>query len=223
MTGMVPSMRSFPRIIIFAGPDGAGKTTLAQWLAAALRERGYPCRYVWLRFSHLFSLPLLAYGRLTGLTRLVRIGDRTHKMWEFHRSPLVSWLFPWTAMADVFLGGLWRLRLPAMRGQVLVCDRYASDVLVDVMLATGNMHLGDHLAGRLILRAAPSQSITFVINASPEVIRQRRPELVGDTYLEQKCSLYRAITSQAGGINIENDGSIDEAIRQINEHLVDWS
>jgi thymidylate kinase len=208
-----------PRIVIFAGPDGAGKTSLALWLAQSLRDRGYPTRYVWLRFSHLFSLPILAYSRLTGLTRPVRIGGRTHRIWEFYRSPLVSMLFPWTVLLDMFVSGLINLRLPAALGQTVVCDRYSCDGLVDLMIATRNQRLAGQLVGRLILSLTPRSARTFIVDAEPDVIRQRRPELVDDRQLEMKCDLYRTIAARAGARIIENDGSIESAQDEIMNSL----
>ena len=56
------------RLICLIGPDGTGKTTQAKALIDEFKKEGVICQYRWMRFLHFFSLPILAWARIAGLS-----------------------------------------------------------------------------------------------------------------------------------------------------------
>src|SRR3990170_7458202 len=142
---------SLPTFIYLAGADGTGKTTHAMAIADELARRGAHVRYLWFRWPHVLSLPLLAYCRLRGLTRYHVVDGVRYGGWQFYRSRMVSGLFPWLWLVDTALASLATVYFPRWLGRIVVCDRFAYDALVDLMLAVNNERLLDSFVGRAFL------------------------------------------------------------------------
>ena len=56
--------RQVPKIICLSGVDGSGKTTLSKMLANELHKKGFNVSYVWMRYNHYLTKPLLGFCRL---------------------------------------------------------------------------------------------------------------------------------------------------------------
>ena len=84
---------NIPDLIYVMGIDGSGKSTVSEYLADELREKGYDVDVVWLRFNHVITKPLLGFCRLIGLTRYetcdgIRVGYH-----DFYKSSVISFFF----------------------------------------------------------------------------------------------------------------------------------
>lgn len=181
-----------PRTVYLCGIDGIGKTTQARLLVETLKTRGIPARYVWLRFPQFVSLPVLALSRALGVTRYETIAGRRMGGWEFHRARWLAWLLLWTQVVDAWLFRLLRVDLPKRRGMMVILDRFALDIVVDIAAAARDPSLLDTLQVRLLIRLLPD-GITVMLDAEPARIRRRRGDLTLDASLEQRSLLYRRL------------------------------
>jgi len=90
-------------MVYITGCDGSGKTTQAALLIARLAaEERKPLR-LWLRFPFRFSLILLLYARLRGLSWSETHGPVRHGYWNFQSDPLMRRLFPAVLWLDAAL------------------------------------------------------------------------------------------------------------------------
>jgi len=199
-----------PRFVYLTGCDGAGKTTQANLLRERLQAMGVPARQLWLRFPFFFSLPLLAYARLRGLSWYEQEGDVRHGYWDFRRSLLVRLLLPWTLLADAAMAGLFKIYLPLWRGETVVCERFVLDMLVDLMVAFGKDDLASHRPGKLYLRLLPRNTRGFILDSDAAILRQRRPDLIADRNLEAKLTGFRQIANHTAFPLLSNSMSINE-------------
>lgn len=165
--------RSF--LVSFSGMDGSGKSTQIELMCKALTEAGFSLSQFafwdhvvafpkWrAKFSHTF---LKSEGGVGAPGKPVQRNDKNNRAWY-----LILARYP------LFLLDALRLRWTVNRAltnsaQVVVFDRYIYD-----QLAT--LPLGSLLArgyARLVLSFVPKPDVAYVLDAEPEVARQRKPE-----------------------------------------------
>jgi len=188
------------------GVDGIGKTTQVNRLERRLaNERTHR---VWLRFPFVISLPLLVYARFFGFTRYevfdgVRVGA-----WEFHRSALLRTLFPITQYLDTVLLSIGKVWVPLLLGRTMLFERYALDVMVDMMVATGRPALHRGLLGYLFTRLIPRHTVVVILDAPVKQLRSRRPDLKHDRLMEARAQAYAVISRHLDCTVIRADATI---------------
>ena len=124
------TLSELPRCIHLAGVDGTGKTTQGKEILTFLQSRGIQPRYAWLRFPRFFSIPFLIYARMRRFSYREVVKGNEHGYWEFDRSWLMFWVFPWVLWFDAFLLALFRVYIPIWTGSTVLCDRFTVDTLV---------------------------------------------------------------------------------------------
>lgn len=209
-----------PRFIYITGCDGTGKSTQARLLTEQLRLLGVKARPLWLRFPFFFSLPLLAYARLRGLSWYEEAGGAVrHGYWDFRRSWLMKTVFPWLLLLDAALAALWKVYLPLWAGRTLVCERFVLDMLVDLALAVGDDRFYARLPGKLFPRLLPAKARTLALDLDPPAIRARRPDLASDRLLPQRLAAFRALAAGCGLPLISSRPPVEQVNAQIWQRL----
>ena len=195
-----------PVAIYLTGADGVGKTTQADRLQARLHTvDSRAVRRVWLRFPVLLSAPLLAYARLAGMTRYERVAGQRVGEWRFAGSKVMTTLFPWAQWLDTMALSLPRVWWPLVRGNRLLIERHAIDVLVDLMTALDDPTLPERPVGRRLLALVPRNTRVMILDAPYETLRTRRVELRADPMLEARALAFRALAAQRGHAVINAD------------------
>jgi thymidylate kinase len=172
--------REWPRCIHLAGADGTGKTTQAEAIVALLEQQGIPVRQVWLRFPRFFCIPFLIYARLCGYSSREVVDGYEHGYWNFTGSWLMVNVFPWALWLDTLLLSLVKIYLPLWHGNTVVCDRFITDILADLMAGIDDPRFDERLVGRLFWALLPTGTRIVICDLETEVARQRSPELKGD-------------------------------------------
>jgi thymidylate kinase len=168
-------------LIVLIGPDGSGKTTVADALAQLLRDEGRDAERLYMGVG----TPGLPTRRLRQWLRRRRAT----------RSGLESpaWLDPArphrrTELLHVWLDLWWRyvfdVRPKLRRGRVVVSDRYAYD------WATWHVRGLPPGAMRWLLRfGVPRPALTVFLSAEPDVVVRRKDELTVDEVRRQQARL----------------------------------
>ena len=162
--------------IALLGPDGSGKTTLLQNLERLLA----PC------FSRqrVFKFRPDVFNRIEpGMEP--RPHDRTP------RGRLVSWAKILYYFADWWLGLFARLLPERRRGALVVFDRDFDDLVIDqrryLVQGVGTLVRG-------LRRFVPRADATFILDADPQAVHARKPELpVGE--LERQRQAFRKLAA----------------------------
>jgi DNA polymerase III delta prime subunit len=170
-------------LVLFTGPDGAGKTTVALMLKKYLEKMGYRVKVVHIRGTHTFAYILTLFLRdILGLKGSdihyyrVRVPRRLIELWIYLEFlsliPLILWYYV-----------LLRIRY------VVVCERSILDALVWVMTSFKDA-LNTTSLGRFrpyILSILRYSKCTVYVTASPEVLAKRKPD---EEFLVKKMWIY---------------------------------
>jgi thymidylate kinase len=204
-------------LITFSGLDGAGKSTLIDFLSAAL-ERQHR-RVAVLRLNdqigiHAYLRMLrdrvrgrrpdqLAPGtpdpRSQKLQRAPQHGIRarlsrlrTTILWN---KPMRRLLYP----IDLAIFACYRAYMERVRGRVLIMDRYFYDTLVDV--SNGR----DRLWSRLLERLTPAPTVPVFLDITPEESFRRKGEFSVE-YLRRRSDAYQHVFARVPrAVRIVND------------------
>jgi len=209
-------------VITFSGLDGAGKSTLIEWLRIELEEQRH--RVTVLHLEHNVGVyaavrrlrdgaarlarrssggpPPVAAARGRGATLLRRIRDAV--VW----SKLVRRvIYP----LDVVVFLCYRAYLEGIRGRVLIMDRYFYDTLVDVSSERSRRWI------RWLKRITPTPTLPLLLDTGPEQAYARKGEY-SLAYLRDRWTAYGEVFPWArGGVRLRNDdpGAARAALRQL--------
>jgi thymidylate kinase len=182
-------------MVYITGCDGSGKTTQAALLSATLATQGLSPRRLWLRFPFRFSLILLAYARLRGLSWSETHGSVRHGYWDFQSDFLMRRLFPVFLWLDAALASIRAIHWPLRHGETIICERFALDMLVDLVVATNDPSLLVGWPGRWYTRLIPRNATIVLLDADPATLRARRSDLQTDQRLEARRQAFQVLAT----------------------------
>lgn len=215
-------------LITFSGLDGAGKSTLIEWLRTALEEQQR--RVVVLHLEHDLGVYASARWLRDSLEHLVR-GGRSNGTAVRGAAPnagrrggmamlarrirhAVVWskilrrlIYP----VDVLVFLCYRAYIEGIQRRVLIMDRYFYDILVDVS--------SGHRWGwiRLLKLITPTPTLPVLVETGPEEAYARKGEYSVE-YLRNRWAAYREVFPWVrAGVRLRNDdpGAARAALRQV--------
>lgn len=203
-----------PIFLIVSGIDGSGKTTMIEGVKAVLEARGLTCHYSWMRYTHVFVKPLHALARLVRLTRSYQTPAGRVSRHEFYRFPPLSILYAPLTYVDTWLGRR-RLdrRIAASAPDVVICDRWANDILIDMAVDFRNSSLQQGRWADRIRAMMPEGAVQVVILRKRAAIIRARPESAHDPDFDLRLSLYEGLPDHM--VRITNDKEIEEAVEAV--------
>lgn len=180
-------------IICLTGLDGAGKTSHLKAIKRRFEKEGIRCKIVHLHGAvfRLFSLPLLTLSKSLGYQSEAR-----HPL--AHSNKALSFVWPWLFLVDFitfFLG----MTFPYffLKDTVLLFDRYVYDVIVDLMVSTGDTHFQEKTIFKLLLHGFRKPDFVALLDVDARIAYERKMREESHTlgYLQKRCLLYRRLAS----------------------------
>lgn len=195
-------------LITFSGLDGAGKSTLIEFLSETFERQRRPVAVLRLNdqvgvYAYLRALRDTLKGRRArplppgtpdpralpkhqsrGLRGFLA-GLRTALLWN---EPLRRFIYP----IDLLVFLAYRAYLEKVRGRVLIMDRYFYDTLVDV---SGGR---DRVWTRLLERITPMPTLPVFLDVTPEESHRRKGEFSVD-YLRHRYDAYQQVFARVPG------------------------
>lgn len=173
-------MRSYsiPKLIMFLGPEGTGKTTQARLLKRALLSKGFRVRMAWIRYNHLLSYILRRFIIRTGRVHITKFADG--RCFENPDPILVRklrfiWL-PLEVVSDLVLA-LLKVQIPIRLKYVVIAERYLLDTITDsIIYNTYFFNLNRQRLTELVqffLRFIPSKSFLIVLESDYDTLKER--------------------------------------------------
>lgn len=209
-------------IISISGPDGSGKTAHAEALLAALRLCEIKTSYFWSRGGSTGAVGMLnrLRGTLRGGNAGVAAEDHLARRRQRLKNPLQRFLWSWLVAIDQATMYFVRVRLPALLGRVVVCDRYAYDTAVEMNASLPEGARWSRLAIAALLKLVARPQQAFVLNVAPATARARKreevwhkdPDAERELYLELARRLDLRVISTEGPFADSNDLLIRVAV-----------
>jgi thymidylate kinase len=212
-------------LIVFSGTDGAGKSTQIARLRDALASRGRNAAYFWVRggYTPLFSL-LKAGLRRAKPGALPKAGVSAERSQRFQSARFRRlWLI--VAIVDLMLFyGLW-LRIKLWFGNVILCDRYLEDTLLDFGRNFPQEDVGRWWIWRCLVKLALVPNHRFLLIVPPEE-SARRGKLKNEPFpdspetLSWRYERYQALGASSDWIVLDCLQGIEQVQRKIRERVL---
>lgn len=204
-------------LITFSGLDGAGKSTLIEFLSSTLEGRRQPVVvlhlndqvgvYAFLRTvrDRLRRRPAASLAPGAPDPKSQKLQRPTARGWRGALSRLrtaILWNRPLRRLLyplDLIVFACYRAYLERAKGRVLIMDRYFYDTLVDV--ADGRQGPWT----RLLERLTPRPTVPVFLDITPEESFRRKREFSVD-YLRRRSEAYRRVFDRVpGAVRLVND------------------
>jgi thymidylate kinase len=209
-------------VITLSGPDGCGKSSHAEALLAAFDVCGLKTNYVWNRGGSTGLLRLVSRlrHRDRGAALAAVVGeDSIARRRRNLTNPLVRAGWAWLVALDQIGTAFLRIRLPALRGRIVVADRYVYDTAaeMDATLPPGDRW--SRLAIEAMLRLSPRPQAAYLLTVPPTIAQARRPDEALSVEADAERQRYGALAARFGLRLLPNDGafatSSDRLVREV--------
>lgn len=208
------------QFIVISGIDGCGKTTIIEQIRQKLEQHGYKTHYEWMRYNHRLVKPVHGLCRVAGLSRKYEVDGQHIWRHEFYRNRLFSKFYIALTWLDVLLGRfLLDARLLFKNADVVICDRWIQDVIIDLIVDTRLYQLLRKKWYRTFVRVLPAFTCQYLIVRDSEDILTDRPDVRRDRSFKLRQKLYKKLAKNPDITVIYNNKSIDTATDAI---LGDW-
>jgi len=198
-------------LIFIIGPDGVGKTTHARLLERELRSRGIRSKYVWMRWNHKLSLPLLGLARLLKLSKVEQLQTGKKVVYHyFDRVRPIAVTYQYVLFIDTLVSIMFKIYTKLRKSKFVICDRSPYDTLIDLMISTRNPKLlGSFIAKLFLLLVGDAISVMLVV-AHPDILKSRREDVHEDRDLDLKIKLYNSLLSNFRVLVLNAEEPIDK-------------
>jgi thymidylate kinase len=189
--------------VLLFGPDGVGKSAVI----ARLQE----LHALLFRRSALYHFcPMLLRKKNTGIV------TEPHQLPP--RSMLVSWLKVLYYFADHWLGYLLQLWPAKFQSACIIFDRHFDDLLIDPRRY--RIQRSAWLV-RVLRRLLPPRDRVYVLDAPPEVVRQRKTELSVEELARQRAALRQLAASDPHFVVVDATAPIEAVARTIARDVIE--
>lgn len=206
------------KCIVISGIDGSGKTTIINSLTDNLKHEGYDVSYIWLRFNHYITKAMHAFARISGLSCKVRneMGD----VWQhrFYKSKMFCKVYILTTYLDSWISRLKYNRV-AKSSDIVICDRWITDILVDLATKTHDMSLINGKWAKRFINIMPKQHRLFLIFRNTNSLLECRLENRVDPDFNFRLKVYEELLTQSFIFPIDNNGTIDNSVMHIKRKI----
>jgi thymidylate kinase len=204
-------------LVSFSGLDGSGKTQHARILQSSLDACGLKTQYYWSRcgttgLTRFFSRLVFGLTRRKGEKRESRPGaeGRNAKL----RNPVLRFIWTYLAAMDIMIAYFWHVRLPLLRGRIVICDRYVYDAAAEMESSLVKVNKLQRLAINLMLAGSPRPDIAYFLDVPEAVSTQRKDASTDIGYLRQ---LRRNYLELAGRYQLKTKETARESETTANE------
>jgi len=212
-------------LVIFLGPDGTGKTTIAD-LTAHYFKRRYPL----ITRKHLANRPIILPSRYrqclkyelnsSKFNQTLTLNERLYKDPSYYKSVIYSTIRIFWHLLDHIFDFYLRLRRYCVKGALVICERYAYDYW-----AAFEKHApkAPEWARKLIYKFAPSPDIVIYLDTEAEEIFKRKQELSIEM-IRSQINRYRfLVTTEKRVYQVNNNVTPETVLFHVAKIIIDYS
>jgi thymidylate kinase len=211
----------YPRVIVFFGPDGAGKSTQARLLIGYLKDHKRRPHMAWMRGRHSLAFILAELFTRLGYYRVVKSPSGVaYKVFDPRLIPKLRRVWGFIEFASVLPWIIQRVYLPRVLGYTVVAERYVVDTVVYLGYWLGPDFLRSFLA-KVLLNFIPRSSILIHVDAETKLLVERRPnDIITKDYIVFQRRVYRMFAELLGAVTLNTSTrSVKQNFQQLIRHL----
>jgi len=196
-------------IVYFIGPDGAGKTTLANNVASTILKHGIKVKVSWGMRGPYKPLVLLAkilskfdvFKGFEDPIHNISIPKVFRRLWQFLESFCIIFTY------------FYRYHIPHLLGYIVIGDRSPLDSIIWIILITHDPRYLRSITAKFFLALTYRANIKIYLIADPSKLLERKKDM-SRKFVEKEIELYSKIIYL---INVQKMDTTNESI----DNLVD--
>lgn len=206
------------KCIIISGIDGSGKSTIINETQKALEAEGIKVGYIWLRFNHYLTKGMHTLARVIGLS--VKVHNEMGDMWQhrLYKNQVFCSLYIFSTYLDSWISRL-KYNKMAEGKDVVICDRWITDILVDLATKTHRKNFLDSKWPKRFIKILPDGVKMFVVVRNTEALMECRLENRVDPDFKFRLEIYKELCKKNYINIVDNNGTIENSVKQIISQL----
>ena len=197
----------YPRVIVFFGPDAAGKSTQARLIIEYLKSHGRRTRIAWLRGTHSLAFVIAKFLTKLGYYRIVKVPSGvTYRVFDPALLPKLQRFWGVIEFLSVLPWIILRVYLPRVLGYTVVAERYVVDTVVYLSYWLGHDFLRSFLA-KVLLNFIPKGSVLIHLDAETQDLLERlkriRYDIATQDYIVFQQRVYRELSKTMKATTID--------------------
>jgi DNA polymerase III delta prime subunit len=179
--------------IMLSGPDGTGKSTIANAVITELKNKNIVLNHVWLRFNHYLAKIINVIGRISGKSyyETYSWGKSGYHDYE----GLLGFFYVLAVYIDHGVFNLFFRRIHLKSDQNYLVDRFIIDIMADLIVDTKRPNMVFFLFGPL-LRKELKLAHAFILKCDKKIVVARRKDILDDKSYDTKIKAYKLIASK---------------------------
>jgi thymidylate kinase len=172
-------------LITLSGIDGSGKSSICKQIQTYLCDQhGWESSYVWCKFG---DHPLSPYHFPRNRIQRNRIYNPRKFSYESGTSPISRLYARLLLLCHMFRINT-AVRVKLYRGEIVICDRYIFDTLVDLQQDFG--YSKEDSQKFLNLERIPKPNIKYLLDLPERIAFARKTDIYSVTYLNERRRRY---------------------------------
>ena len=207
-------LRCRPAVILsLSGLDGAGKSTVAEAMLAALRTCEIPVRVVWSRGGFSTWMEVVKRGTRAALPGQVPGPADSEAKRRWLSRPVFGAVFAGVVLMEQTLHHAVKVLIPRAFGVTVLCDRYTYDTAADLLTKTPGW--AGRRAGEVLIAIVRRPDLPIVLSLSPAAADRRKPDDVPPHRLVTQARALGDLSLRYGLYEVEADRSDEEVVDEV--------
>jgi len=207
-----------PKVVVFFGADGVGKSTQVQLLIKHLKSQKRRPLRVWIRGRHSIAFILSNFLMMLGYYRTVTVPSGVvYRIFDPWLLPKLQRVWGFIEFVSILPWVILKVYLPKIFGYTIVAERYIIDTVVYLGYWLGYDFLHSFLA-RVMLSFIPKKSALIHLDAETQILIKRlmriRYDIATEDYIAFQLKVYRMLSRMLKATTINTSKYNEEEVFQ---------